>query len=117
MPKIATARVAGTAFIERDTYYRCPVRGQQCCLTPLPHECLSDVWLAAVCTLLVTKAHISPFHLKEISGFFFSYKGKTNLDSANKARLLPSLSSLPHIHPHICMLFEEVAVLIQKPKL
>lgn len=65
-----------------------------------------------------TKAPFA-FHLKEISGFA---QRQPNLDISNKAHLLPpsplcSTLSLLHIHLHICMLFEEEAVLIQKPKL
>lgn len=60
-----------------------------------------------------TKAHVSPVHLKEISGFAHR---QPNLDFANKARLLPP-SPLCLTDSDICMLFEEASVLIRKPKL
>lgn len=81
------------------------------------HTCTHNGDLLMVCGQPIsgTKAHVSLF----ISGFA---QRQPNLDISHKARLLtaplvPHSRSLSHIHSHICMLFEEAAVLIQKPEL
>lgn len=76
-----------------------------------PYQCICGQPISGI------KAHVFPFHLKEISGFA---QRQPNLDISNKASSLSSLPpslSLLHIHSHICTLFKKGAVLIQKPKL